>query len=743
VSDNLTNNQSSLILIGKAVAAVAIELSIARRNWIAYPPGHPVIETSLKKLLTACCNLLRQQSPVQIGVTRDGLLLGENFVEKGNIVCRTVATVFFERGAGTLLVRHEPAPEELRALLRLLTMKREEILGEGGIEALWKALAISFLEVHGIRYDRFSGTEESVISPGNPDGGDTAEAGSTWERFVRLMMLGDAGFEGADTADDIRPEMLAAYLNDRFAQHMGAGGALSSSALRNSCDLMREILSDRALQDTATEGQPVATDERTGSPGSSGQAGLRSFIAALDPALRRHILDGFCETTDDADSGEAEEFFRCLGPEMLQSAYATAEEYSAAPPLLQSILRKLAPHMVDVYETATPQDEIRDKVRVLLQEHLQEAYIPDDYLQGLKDLLAENPLPQIENSRLEVLMSSVEPAAVEIHGSEIIMQLVVTDPDVENTQLLISNLADMCGQFLVLGDYGQVLKILRQAAASGVAPHVRMALRDAFSRREFLDEILSGLTVWGKPKYDQVTLLIRVIGKPFIEPLLDRLAEEDKMSLRRFMMDRLLAFGDAARPALVARLADRRWFVLRNIIIMLRTLAPGQEVEALRPLLKHANQKVRQEVVRSLLLAGDPIAQRQVLRDLDSSDRETQLAALHMAGRSCTTEMAWKLAKMLSAGGYTQPEYELKLACVQALAEIGKPEVLPELGKVLGARSLLAYKVLIRLKLDIVKSLERYPTDAALPLLEQLVTGRGELSDQAAESLKNLRSRPS
>jgi HEAT repeat protein len=265
-------------------------------------------------------------------------------------------------------------------------------------------------------------------------------------------------------------------------------------------------------------------------------------------------------------------------------------------------------------------------------------------------------------------------------------------------------------------------------------------MRDAFCRREFLDEILSGLTIWGKPKYDQVTLLIQVLGRVFIEPLLDRMAEEENMSLRRFMMDRVQSFGGTARPFLLARLDDKRWYVLRNIIVMLRALGPLQEVEQLRPLLKHANQKVRLEVLKSLMQVGDPVAQRQVLHDLDSSDREIQLTALGMVDRNSPPDMVRKLLTLVMGGGYTAVECELKAAAVHALGEIGRPEVLPELAKVLAARSLLAFKALNRLKTDIVRSFEQYPVAAALPLLVKLAEGSDEVARQAAESLKKLRS---
>lgn len=729
--DSVIQNMTITVDLEKALSLLITDLHLIRRHWIAYPPGHPMVQSGLQKIQQSFQQLLTLQPQVTVGVTRDGLLLGSDFLDKASPACNAMAAAFFERGIGALVISRQPSLEELQALLRVLALKREDILASGGIETVWQQIASVAIELRGIRYDRFSGTEELELAA------DDADSASLWQRFAQLLMQGQVGLAGQAHTGETRPEVLAATLNALFAQRMGVGSGLAFNQIRDALPTMQAIVNARGA---ATGGEATSASGTSPYPATDDQAGLAAFVAALDPALRRQILDGFCEIGS-GDASAMETFFRHLGPGVLQETYASAEQFATAPELLKGILRKLVPQMTAAYETSSEEEEIRDKVRVLLQEHRQETYIPDDYWDRLQDLLSDTPLRQLAPTVLREELLTLDASAIECRASEIILQLVVTDPEGEDLEELIRNLSDMCGYFLELGDYGQVLRILSQAASPLVPQQLRLALRDAFSRREFLDEILSGLTIWGKSKYEQVGLLIQVIGKPFIDPLLDRLAEEETMSLRRFMMDRVLAFGEAARPALLERLSDSRWYVLRNIIVMLRTLAPGQEIDRLRPLLKHTNAKVRQEALKSLLLAGDPIAQRQVMRDLDSTDRETQLAALNLVDRSSPPEMVTKLLQLLSNGGYTPVEYELKAACVQALAETGRPEALPELSKLLGSRSLLAFKTLNRLKADIVRSLDRYPPQVALPLLERLAKGSDELAVLATEQLKLLRSK--
>lgn len=739
MTDSVTS-KTDLKVVARAVAAVAGDLNISRRNWLAYPSGHPATETALNKLLVSLNYLSQLQSPVRIGITRDGLLLGDEFVEKGNLVCASIAGAFFERGAGTVSIVLEPNQDELKALMRLMTTKRDEILAAGGIEKLWNEAGITFMTVHNVRYDRFSGTEETTIDASSNGDRNSEATGSLWERFVRRMIQGDVSLYGSGAAGDIRPEALAAALNSRYTKRTGQGGGFSSTVVRNSLEVIREIL-NAATVTADTDESSAASVKRFPVPESSAQKEILAFISALDPTLRRQILDGFYEIGGDSELVAADLLFWQLRPAMLQETYATAEEYSTAPPLLQGILRKLLPHMTGTYETATPHDEIRNKVRTLLLEHRQEIYIPDEYLSELQDLLAENSPQPVEMNEIQLLFSGLDPSAVEIHSSEIIMQLVLSDPDGENSQELIQNLTDTCGYFLQLGDYDQVLKLLRQGGDSRLTSHLLSAFREAFCRPEFLDEILSGLTVWGKSKYDQVTQLIQIIGTPFIDPLLDRLAFEENMSLRRFLMDRVLAFGDAAIIPLTCRLDDQRWYVLRNIVVMLRTLAPGQEASRLRPLLKNSNEKLRHEVIISLLQAGDPIAQRQLLRDLSSNNHAAQLAAVTLIDKASSLEIAQKLAEIVVSGGFSAAEYELKAACVEALAKIGKPEILPELVKVLRSISLLGYKTLNRLKITIVRSFEKYPDETVLPILERLASGADAVATQALETLRSIRYR--
>ena len=127
---------------------------------------------------------------------------------------------------------------------------------------------------------------------------------------------------------------------------------------------------------------------------------------------------------------------------------------------------------------------------------------------------------------------------------------------------------------------------------------------------------------WGKEKYEAIRLLIAPDRAPFIEPLLDELASEGSMSLRQFYLAVLGDLGPAVRDAAVARLQDKRWYVVRNLLILLRSLNDPSVLKPIGHLFTHPHPQVQLEVMKTYLHFGDPRATRYLLKELGAARSE-------------------------------------------------------------------------------------------------------------------------
>jgi hypothetical protein len=311
----------------------------------------------------------------------------------------------------------------------------------------------------------------------------------------------------------------------------------------------------------------------------------------------------------------------------------------------------------------------------------------------------------------------------------------------EERDLLLQNLSDLFGFFLQTGDYGQLHKMIDQLSDNTFPLDIQYRLRDEYGRREFLDEILDGLSIWGKPSYDNIRTLIQKLGAQFIEVILDRLSEEKSMSLRRFYMDCLIEMGPVTKVPIVNRLYDTRWYFLRNLLIILSAQNDPTVIQLIRPLLRSDDYRLRHEVIKTLLHLRDPQAEKQILDGLGSHDLELQSSAIQLAEQCKSPAVATRLTDMLSQGGFSQHECERKSAIVHTLGEIGRTEILPALAKILSSGTFFHSQQLTKLKTEIIRSLPKYPPTVSRPVLEHIANGSGEFSRLAAETARSIRNK--
>ncbi len=712
----------------KALAGLIIELNIARRNFKSYPKGHPVIDGAFQKVISYYNKLLESQEALSIGVAKDALMFGTAILEKNNLVYRDFARVLFEHGIGVLTMRPGLTVQELENFNIILGLKREEINRHGGIESLWEKARITSLVITAIRYDLFGisdkEAEESDAQNTSPEG--------IWERFARGLMAGSLGRQAKTSETNFEPEVLAAFLNERFSQpfSQSQSDVLDTDSMAAISEFMRQECS-----------RPSSLIS-----GNMPFIKLASFIKSLNPSLRRQFLSStFGIENPDGTPVTGSIVKNMPADTVLDTLQDLNQQNINVPPIIMSLLQKLSSHAdkgKNRLEAQIQDENFQEKLRTVFKEHASEEFIPDDYQQKLNTLIAENQKQTVPDNAISELLSTVENTVVENRISDIIMNLVTSGGDsLQEREFFLQNLSDLFGYFLQIGDYGQLVKMIDRTNDDSFPIDLQYYLRENYARREFLDEILNGLTTWGKPRYNDIRELITKIRSPFIEVLLDHLATEESMSLRRFMMDRLIEMGPMTRVPISIRLNDDRWFVLRNLIVILRSHSDVSIIPLIRPLTRHSNAKVRHEALYTLVMLHDAASEKQVLRDLDSQDREVQLTAISLAERSRLPDIHKKLLFLLARGGLTQLEYETKSAVIKALGELHRPESLPEFAKILASSSLFNSKMLNKLKIDILRVLENFPLQTVAPLLERIAGSRDEVALQAQETLKNARAK--
>lgn len=158
-----------------------------------------------------------------------------------------------------------------------------------------------------------------------------------------------------------------------------------------------------------------------------------------------------------------------------------------------------------------------------------------------------------------------------------------------------------------------------------------IALRDHLTSEGAILEVL----LQAPPDLAAVGALLPTLAIRSAPALLDVLEGSGDRHIRRLVFDHLVTLGPDLGPLLLSRLDGASWYVLRNLLSLLREIRPpaGARVEWSIPrgkvteLMHHEQPKVRQEALR--LLVTDPVARTAALwTALDDDDEAMPRLAL-------------------------------------------------------------------------------------------------------------------
>ena len=167
-----------------------------------------------------------------------------------------------------------------------------------------------------------------------------------------------------------------------------------------------------------------------------------------------------------------------------------------------------------------------------------------------------------------------------------------------------------------------------------------------------------------------------------------------------------------AQPFVLENLYDERWFVLRNMLAIIKTVGDDSAIDRVEELAEDAHPKVRIEALRALARIGSPSLRSLILGAMEDPDHEIAMGGVSVAGLIFDSFVTEKLVDMVKDHRAKDPQaLSLRIRAIKALAEIRDPDVLDDFYEVVTSKILFAGPAYDRIKLEIFRSLERYPVN--------------------------------
>lgn len=168
---------------------------------------------------------------------------------------------------------------------------------------------------------------------------------------------------------------------------------------------------------------------------------------------------------------------------------------------------------------------------------------------------------------------------------------------------------------------------------------------------------------------------VRLLDKNAIVPFMKILGELKSIHARKIVIDALIFLGTKDITTLAKGLNDSRWYVVRNIIYILRKIGDKRAVDYLLKTVRHGDIRVKKEVIRALgELGGGGVLQ--MLREcLDDPEIQVRSAALRALGNIRSEAPKRIIMNKLADKNFKEKDFEEKKEYFEVLSQWKDEEV--------------------------------------------------------------------
>ena len=487
-------------------------------------------------------------------------------------------------------------------------------------------------------------------------GGDSAGSGSAGRGGGWTQASPAGGEIGGRGGQGARLGLAAAHtLGDAVAARLAsADGAERDTLAPQIIQLIRALPGEVREPVLAAALRVLATEE-----GAS--AHLASLAAALPPA---DVLRGLRRLAQ--EQGQ-------LSSHALRMAQALAEAHEDLPPT-----EGLPEPPADFAAMAA-----------LFREEDVDRYNPEDH----RALLAQKPT--VDMAAIAVDLAADPDAfgpdtesddAIERRVVTTLLDMTAVSPDVVRP-LVLGRLRDIFVRALQAGRFAQAISMIRAIRELAADPS-QAERRGALD--EFVEHLADARTLAalvaasrqpGGPPFVQVQSLVLALGASAAHGLLEALAAEPDRARRLRLIELAASLGPAIVPETRRLLADPRWYVVRNMVLLLRRVHDKSAMSEILRCADHPDLRVRLEAIRALFAFDTKVPRDLLARTINHPDPRLAEAAVLLSGQHGITQATDLLVKILLRWDLFGRRRSLRLKALRALADLADPAVLPRLDR--------------------------------------------------------------
>jgi len=289
--------------------------------------------------------------------------------------------------------------------------------------------------------------------------------------------------------------------------------------------------------------------------------------------------------------------------------------------------------------------------------------------------------------------------------------------------------------------------------------NIQSWLTDFADQSSFIDPLRNALYHAGdKQVLSQMAAFLNENPQTELEPFLDYLNRLDRTSLgavtammgdlehhaaRKMVYNFLAERAEDAVDLVGNYVYDKRWFVVRNVALVLGHVNRPRAVTFLKKAAAHSDARVRLEVIRSLSTLHCPEANELLLSMLDDPDNNLRIQAYKALAATPSLEVFEALEQRIQKADLPQLDQRVRRELLGAYARSGGPRALPYLLSLINRKRLFGKARWEKVKTHVVYALGEIGSTSAADVLRRLSQSRAGALSTAASQVLEQRNRKS
>ena len=711
---------------GTGLLELVRALAIAWKNLAAYPSGHPALVASLGLAHQRLQDLFAANGAVTFGIASDGLVAAQEKLTSSH--ARDLARALYLREVAVLRLEPGLQPAELESLLRAMSASG----AQGDLRPLAEELTdggVTHVRVESVDFSQVRLTDETRGGPAPP---------SLWDDVLRTILAGHVlsseGRRLVESGEAANALGIASVVGEMLAA-AGTGGAPGSGSRGGSVPTAAGLAAHRARLGARVAQAAGLAFQGTPAERVLAASQVVELVRALPPDLREMLIATALKTLA-SDETAAEALAALAGGLTPDTVLQALQRIKNEVPLSSHALR-----LMHALSAAAPSPRLRQvqppdpallaELSVLFREDDIDRYNPEEHQSLLEAAAIEVPVlvTAEEMPELGDRLETVTDDALADRMAQTSVELLARFAGQDGTATLLTRIDGLFRSLLASGRLELATTLAEDVRRVGdeaaARPGVRAAIDETRARMatsESVAAMLDAFTRGGSTSATVVRRLLDALGHAGAQGFLLALAGEKDKSRRRRILDLLVSLGPMIAPPAIELLEDERWYVVRNMIVLLQRVGDRSALASIRRAADHHDLRVRLEAIK-WLLAYDPEVPRDLLeKAINDPDLKLAEAAIVLAGSYGIKEAVDPLLAIVDGYDLLGKRRTLRIKALKALGDLGDPAVLPRLDRYF--RSPMLTMVSLEERRAAFRSLPLYPPEARRPYVERGLRAR-------------------